>query len=156
MRVPAVSISRWAINGNGDIFRSDGYVGIGLENPNETLTIGGNLQTNGQMFSKLPAALIPTGTTQTINWNHCNSQALDLKSATGDVTVTFINEKAGALYTLKVIQDSVVARNIIWSSNVLWPGGTAPTISAGANAIDKINLLKCFMFYSFPCNFELK
>lgn len=40
MRIPAVSVSRWAINSNGDAYRLDGYVGIGTDDPQGDLSFG--------------------------------------------------------------------------------------------------------------------
>ena len=33
MKLPSISPSRWALNSNGDVYRSDGYVGIGTDAP---------------------------------------------------------------------------------------------------------------------------
>lgn len=40
--IPAIGISRWAINSKGNIYRLDGYVGIGTTNPGGLLGLGGN------------------------------------------------------------------------------------------------------------------
>ena len=88
--------------------------------------------------------LTPAGTTQNINWNDGNTQVIDLGDATGDVTVSFTNGAAGGVYRLKVIQDATTPRNITWAvsgGSVLWPGGSAPTISTGALAVDLITLV---------------
>lgn len=41
---------------------------------------------------------------------------------------------------LKVIQDATGGRTIAWPASVKWPGGTAPTLSTAANAIDFVDL----------------
>jgi len=38
--IPAIGITRWAINSQGDIYRLDGYVGIGTDNPAGLLGLG--------------------------------------------------------------------------------------------------------------------
>lgn len=82
----------------------------------------------------------PTGATETFDWDNGNTQIIDLESATGDVTLTLSNGQIGATYKLKVIQDSAVQRNLIWPASVLWPGGTAPTITATLDGEDLITL----------------
>jgi len=40
----------------------------------------------------------------------------------------------------KLIQDATGSRTVTWPAAVLWPGGTAPTLSTGANAVDLVAL----------------
>ena len=80
------------------------------------------------------------GTTQTIDWNNGNVQILSLGSASGNVTLTLINPVAGATYAIKVIQHPTAAKSLVWPAAAKWPGGTAPTISTGASAVDLITL----------------
>ena len=73
---------------------------------------------------------------------------LSLASATGNVTLTFTNPKAGAVYVLKVTQRaSATYRNIVWPADVKWSGGVLPTISAVANAIDTVVLFYDGTYY---------
>jgi hypothetical protein len=41
---------------------------------------------------------------------------------------------------LLVVQDEVGGHKITWWENLKWPGGTAPTLSTSANAIDLISI----------------
>lgn len=85
----------------------------------------------------------PSGTTQTIDYTAGNAYQLDLESATGDVTITLSNPPATGTYgeiVIRVEQDSSTPRNLTWPASVKWPGGTAPTISTGADAVDIITL----------------
>ena len=50
--------------------------------------INGNFELDGQFYNNLPTILIPTGTTETIDFDNGNIQILDLGSATGNVTLT--------------------------------------------------------------------
>lgn len=94
----------------------------------------------GQSHGEFANTETPSGTTETVDWNNGINQAIDLGSATGDVTVTLSHPKTGAWYTLKIIQDDTTPRNIAWPGTVLWPGGSTPTISVGASAIDLVKL----------------
>jgi hypothetical protein len=115
----------------------------GLTTSSERFKINGDGSTKitGQIYSDLPLGLFPTGTTQTVNWNRGNGQTISLQDATGNVTLTFTNPKAGAVYVLKITQrSSVTFRNIVWPAEVKWSGGVLPTISAVSNAVDTVVL----------------
>jgi len=103
-------------------------------------TITGNLAVDGQAYSDSITPVEPTGTTQTLNWNNGNGQIIDLDSATGSVTLTLTNPNMGATYIIKVIQGDTTARDIVYPASVLFPGGTAPVITATLGAEDLIVL----------------
>ena len=78
-----------------------------------------------------------SGTTKTVNWNDGNVQFLDM---TGNVTLTLSNPISGFAYTL-VIKQGAGSQTVTWPAAVKWPGGTAPTLSVGAAAIDVVTLV---------------
>lgn len=83
----------------------------------------------------------PVGTTGTVDLADTVNHQIDLKSATGDVTLTLTNPVSGYRYKLLIYQNDVGGNiNIIWPANVRWPGGTAPTISPTASDIDVVDL----------------
>lgn len=105
----------------------------------------GNLRVEGQMWSEQPASAIPISlNSATFDCDNGNGQVLNLNSATGGVTLTFTNMKEGGTYFLKVIQNAItpydISTYVVSGGNVLFPSGTAPTISTGASAIDTIVL----------------
>ena len=104
------------------------------------LTVDGNLSVSGKTYQDGVTIVTPTGTTGTIDWDNGNVSFIDLGSATGNVTLTLSSPGLGGLYVVRVLQGAT-ARNIIWPATVKWPGGTAPTISTGADDIDVITLL---------------
>jgi hypothetical protein len=114
---------------------ASGNVGIGTTAPNAKLQVA-----SGQVAIDIPSTLTPTGTTQTIDWNNGNVQILSLASASGNVTLTLNNPVAGATYAIKVIQHATAAKSLVWPAAAKWPGGTAPTVSTGASAVDLITL----------------
>jgi hypothetical protein len=61
----------------------------------------------------------------------------------GNRTLTPTNLVAGLVYRLTVVQDATGNRLIAWGSAFKFPGGTAPTLSAAANAVDE---------FWFPCD----
>lgn len=46
------------------------------------------------------------------------------------------NMKAGATYILRVVQDGTGTRTLAYGNAFLWPGGTAPTLTTDADAVD--------------------
>ncbi len=109
-------------------------VGTGLHQ------LSGNVEVTGQSYSTIPATLTPTGTTQTVDFDNGNGQIIDLESATGDVTLTLSNPKAGASYVIKVIQDSTTPRDLVWPASVLWSDGVAIVITTTGDAEDLVTL----------------
>lgn len=80
-----------------------------------------------------------SGTSLTIDWNDGNVQFVDL---TGDVgTLTLNNPISGFGYTLVLKQDGTGGHTVTWPASILWPGGTEPTLSTAANAIDVVTLV---------------
>ncbi|NTW31031.1 MAG: hypothetical protein HGB12_00075 [Bacteroidetes bacterium] len=68
-----------------------------------------------------------------VNWNNSNVQEITL---TTDRLFTFTNGKSGAIYTLIIKQNATGGWKVSWPSNVKWIGGTAPTLTSNANAVD--------------------
>jgi len=61
---------------------------------------------------------------------------------TANTTIAFSNVPAAGVVscTLVLIQDSTGGWTVTWPASVKWNGGTAPTISTGAGAIDIVEL----------------
>ncbi len=73
-----------------------------------------------------------------INWRvERNKQKITL---TDNVTFTFDDPQGPTSLLLRVIQDATGSRTITWPATVKWPGGVAPNLSSGANAIDIVGL----------------
>lgn len=69
---------------------------------------------------------------------------------TGNVTIPNPTSMvAGLIYRLTVVQDSTGSRLITWGSNFKFSGGTPPTLSTAANALDE------FMFSCDGTNIKL-
>lgn len=74
-----------------------------------------------------------SGTADTVAWNAGNMQKSTL---TDNVTFTFTAPENVGRFQLKLIQDATGGRTVTWPATVKWAGGTAPTISTAANAVD--------------------
>ena len=115
---------------------------VGQATMSERLLIDsdGTIKVTGQIYSTLPTLISPTANAIALDWNTGNGQAITLTGATGTVTVTLANPKAGAVYLIKVTQSSTTARNITWPAAVKWSGSVLPTITTTLNAIDTVAL----------------
>lgn len=94
--------------------------------------------------------------TVTIARSNGDSQSLALTAATGTVTATLSGFAAGDTLTLTVTQKASSPVNVTWTgggATVRWPGGTGPTISTGASAIDEIQF-KCTAASTFNGTFS--
>lgn|SRR3990167_5989405 len=75
-----------------------------------------------------------TTSTTNVNWRSGNRQ-----NATLDVAATiftFVAPGGPAGLTFRVIQDEGGSRTVTWPATVNWSGGTAPTLSTTAGAVD--------------------
>lgn len=77
-----------------------------------------------------------SGTSDTIDWTAGNKQRSTL---TGNVTFTFTEPNGPCNLIFKLIQDGTGSRTVTWPGDVLWPGGTAPTLTTDASAVDIVS-----------------
>ena len=81
-----------------------------------------------------------SGTAKTVDWNNGNKQ---LVTMTGNCTFTFTAPTGGvANLLLRLVQDATGGRTATWPATVKWPGGSAPTLTAAANAVDIVTCYK--------------
>ena len=100
---------------------------------NTTLTGKAALAINGGVET---VSALGSGTgTRAINLANGNVVSATLA---GNTTFTFAGATAGAAcsFGLYLTQDATGGRTVTWPSSVRWSGGTEPTLSTGANAID--------------------
>ena len=57
-------------------------------------------------------------------------------TVTGTITLNFTNLRDYGVIYLIIKQDGTGGHALTWDENIKWGGGSAPTISAGANEID--------------------
>ena len=72
------------------------------------------------------------GTDEDINWNDSNEHRVLLDE---NVTFTFSNPVHGGRYVVVLVQDGTGGNTVTWPASVIWAGGTAPVITADANAV---------------------
>lgn len=77
-----------------------------------------------------------------ISWDLSQNQVATVTLAGNRVLDNPSNQVAGATYILIVVQDGTGSRTLdTTASAYIWPGGTEPTLSTGANAIDVLTFV---------------
>lgn len=79
-----------------------------------------------------------SGASITLDWNNSNEQLLTL---TDDAVVTLDNPRDGGRYVLLLKQDGTGGWVPTLPANVLWPGGTPPTITPDPDVYDLITMI---------------
>lgn len=102
-------------------------------------TSGDGIAVSGKVTANSYAenALIDTTNTGTVDID-CAAAGVQERTLTGNVTFTFSGTVSGDACTITLIlkQDATGGRTVTWPASVDWPGGTAPTVSSAANAVD--------------------
>jgi len=78
-----------------------------------------------------------SGATITLDWNEGEIQRVTL---TDSPTISFANKPPAGTLRLEVVQDGTGSRTVTWPAAVEWAGGSAPTLTTAANALDVIDL----------------
>jgi len=77
-----------------------------------------------------------SGAADTIDWGAGQKHKSTL---TDNVTYTFTDPAGPCNLILRVVQDAGGGNTVTWPASAQWPGGTAPTISTGGDAVDIIS-----------------
>lgn len=120
-----------------------GYVAASSASVSNELNIGGQLigsmdssdrytKFTGQVYT--PTSTLTDGATITPDFTNGNVFTVTL--AGNRTLANPTNPKDGATYCIIVKQDATGSRTLAYGTNYKWEGGTAPTLSTGANAVD--------------------
>lgn len=76
--------------------------------------------------------------TISINLDQGTNQTVTLTENVTGITLFGVNPNSSytTTYTLRMIQDGTGGRTVTWPGTIIWPGGSAPTVTSTANAID--------------------
>ena len=117
------------------LFTADGACKLGYDNSFELETKSGGVKLNGHSESVITA--LTSASSVTIDFSLSNHF-----SCTMGHNITFANpttESVGQSGTIVLTQDGTGSRTASWGSQFLWAGGTAPTLSTAATAVDRID-----------------
>lgn len=115
-----------------------GFVKLCYNNVSEFETKSGGVKLNGHSEQAVNALGNTTGST-TIDFTTAN-----IITATLTGNTTFANpttESVGQSGSIIVTQDGTGSRTLAWGSQFKWVGGTAPTLTTTAAAVDRIDYL---------------
>lgn len=74
----------------------------------------------------------------TVSWDVSSGPFATLTLIGSGATITPANMVAGQTYVLKIVQDATGSRTVGTWTGFKWAGGSAPTLSTAANAVDVI------------------
>ncbi len=100
------------------------------------LQLGGEMDAGAHTIGFTQQSTTGDGTT-TIDWKLGNKFFHTFGSQNETFVFTAPTNPCNILLVLK--QDSTGSRTVTWPATVKWPGGTAPTLTTGANTIDIIS-----------------
>ncbi len=123
------------VEGKYIIIQVDSFREIKLRFQNNSIAFSDEV--NGYTKQQYALALSNYGLS---TWDLDTGQSYIL-TLTGNTTITPTNMKSGATYIMILKQDGTGNRTITWNSVFKWAGGTAPTLSTGANDVDIITFL---------------
>ena len=101
-----------------------------------TPQLGGELDAQAHSIGFTEQAITSSSGSATIDWRNGNKAAITLAE---DTTFTFTAPTKPCNLVLRLVQDSTGGHSITLPT-IKYPGGTAPTFSTDANAIDVLSL----------------
>ena len=126
------SLSASGRSGEQNYFATN--VGIGTNWASEALTVAGNISAKDTF--KGPQTNYTTITDAAeMAWDACNGHAATVTLG-GNRALHNPSNLAQGTYLLKVVQDGTGSRTLSTGYAYHWPGGVAPTLTTGANAVD--------------------
>lgn len=114
-----------------------------------TPTLGGNIDCNDLEVQKpeikdfAVTHTTPSSSSGTLTLDCENGNSFAVTLTENVTTVTLSNPPASGNHgqiSILFTQDGTGGWTVTWPASVLWPGGTAPTISAAASAVDRVSL----------------
>jgi hypothetical protein len=114
------------------VINANGRIGVATSSPWAALSLGAN-----KAIVTTEKTLTDAGTIA-VSWTDGNQQKVTLG---GNRTITFSNYIAGQGLRLILCQDGTGSRTASWDSNILWQGGSAPTLTTTANKCDLISFM---------------
>lgn len=106
----------------------------------------------GSFYAEFDNGNSGTGTRE-IDWTISSKQRITL---TANCDFIFTAPPGSCNLTLKLIQDSSGSRTVTWPSSVKWKGGTGPTLTSTASAVDIVAFYYDGTYYYGTANNDFK
>lgn len=118
-------------------------VGSGDFLANGTVPMTGNLQMGGNeitKYSESDSSPSSSSGTLTLDMDNGNIFNVTLTENVTTLTISNVPPTGGVNIVLVLTQDATGSRTVTWPASVKWAGGTQPTLTTTANAIDIITM----------------
>jgi putative exporter of polyketide antibiotics len=103
----------------------------GIEGSKLEATISNKTMSNNTALGSKATITVASGGVIDLNAGPIHSVTLGASN-----TLSITNSAIGKVFMLRIIQDATGSRTVTWFSTIKWIGGSAPTLSSSANAID--------------------
>ncbi len=120
----------------GQLLKTDGSGNLGWAN-DTSLSLASDQTWTGSQRGAINA--LSSGTTITIDMNAGNHHSVTLGHNTTFANPT--NQSVGQAGSIFITQDGTGSRTAAWEANFKWKGGTAPTLTTTANAVDRVDYI---------------
>ena len=116
-----------------------GYVTAEADGAEKFRVVAAGVKLTGSTETNIVTQAATAGGTTTLDLNSADNWIVTLGGNTtmGDPS----NEKLGQSGSIWMVQDGTGSRTAAWNSAFKWTGGTAPTLSTAASAIDRIDYI---------------
>ena len=116
-----------------------GYVTTEADGSEKLRVLAAGVKLTGSTETNIVTQAATAGGTTTLDLNSADNWIVTLAGNTtvGDPS----NEKLGQTGSIWMVQDGTGSRTAAWNSAFKWVGGTAPTLTTTASAIDRIDYI---------------
>ena len=116
-----------------------GYVTTEADGAEKLRVLAAGVKLTGSTETNIQTQAATAGGTTTIDMNTADNWIITMGGNTtvGDPS----NEKLGQTGSIWMVQDGTGSRTAAWNSAFKWAGGTAPTLTTTASAIDRIDYI---------------
>ena len=115
-----------------------GYVVAEADGSEKFRVLPAGVKLSGSTESNIVTQAATGGGTTTIDFNTADNFIITMG---GNTAISDSNSKAGQSGTIWLVQDGTGSRTASWAATFKWVGGTAPTLSTTAAAIDRVDYI---------------
>lgn len=117
---------------------------IGVGGPSAETTVDltvqaaatGQIKVNSGTYASIQSYTPAGGGTATLDLSKGDIHHITMPA--GNITIALSNSKAGQVFLVRILQDSVGSRTITWFTTIKWAGGSAPTLTTTASKVDTV------------------
>ena len=115
-----------------------GYVTTEADGAEKLRVLAAGVKLTGSTETNIQTQAATAGGTTTLDMNTADNWIITMG---GNTAISNSNSKAGQSGTIWLVQDGTGSRTAAWNSAFKWAGGTAPTLTTTASAVDRIDYI---------------